>query len=892
LASALAAQKTIELLPFNTCSWRSFNTQPQIVGSKDDQAIVAWLSGREGVAFKNIYAQKLGPDGKFLWEGDGTPVCPVQANQDNFTMADDHFGGAVIVWEDYRQGPDQPRIYAQRLNFFGEPMWGHEGVRICTRETEQRKPRVVFDSKTGFYILWEDGRNGEEQSDIFGQYINLSGHTNWMMDGLPIVTAKGLQKNIVLASDEDQHLYILWEDFRNGRYWNLFAQKVDRKGDYFWSPGGLDIFAGREENQESADMVPDGYGGLLFVYQRFSDESRGYDIYRGRINSAGELNYNFATCYSAENQINPKIAKKGSYSVVTWEDERNGNWDVYAHMFTISNGLLTWQVNGAPVAATSHDERRPSLIASTQYNHQIITWEEREGENTRIYAQILDNYGGPVWEAAEPVTVQSQGNQGENSIVEGEESGFWAVWSDDSKSEERPVLAQRLTVQRKRFKNPEGVRLTGNHVAPAKIANPQLLAARTGDFFLVWEDYRNGTGNSDIYLQKLNAKGEELWRHGGIPVCAFSGEQSRPVMVEDGVGGVIVAWVDARKGEDDIYAQRISETGKSKWVLNGTVVCQAPRSQSGLRAVTDGREGVVLLWVDARNILTTGFDLYIQRMNEVGEPLWGVNGKTFTPLEGMQTSPSLAPDGEGGAFVTWMDNRSGVSNISAQHLNSYGIAEWEEEGRALAAKDQPQRSPEILLNFMKDLYVAWEDARFGEGFEKIYVQRLTPGGSQVWGFGGRIVCQMVGSQTKPRIAQDVYGDLWVTWLDGRSFIKGRLKLMCQRLTLDGVPKWDASAATLGDGLTYNNDYSMVTDKNGHSYFVWNQTELNEHKHAYFQHLDPSGMKQLGLDGLFLGSDDHQQFAPVMAINGDQQVLVCWVEFDPATGRYGLSCLVP
>lgn len=42
------------------------------------------------------------------------------------------------------------------------------------------------------------------------------------------------------------------------------------------------------------------------------------------------------------------------------------------------------------------------------------------------------------------------------------------------------------------------------------------------------------------------------WIENGVPVCTAPGYQVQPDIVGDGAGGAILAWVDARGGEDDI----------------------------------------------------------------------------------------------------------------------------------------------------------------------------------------------------------------------------------------------------------------------------------------------------------------------------------------------------
>ena len=52
-------------------------------------------------------------------------------------------------------------------------------------------------------------------------------------------------------------------------------------------------------------------------------------------------------------------------------------------------------------------------------------------------------------------------------------------------------------------------------------------------------------------------------------VCNFSGSQTNVQLVADGTGGYIAVWEDTRNSSTDIYAQRINATGTQVWAVDG-----------------------------------------------------------------------------------------------------------------------------------------------------------------------------------------------------------------------------------------------------------------------------------------------------------------------------------
>src|SRR4030042_6654231 len=110
------------------------------------------------------------------------------------------------------------------------------------------------------------------------------------------------------------------------------------------------------------------------------------------------------------------------------------------------------------------------------------------------------------------------------------------------------------------------------------------------------------------------------------------------------------------------------------WSANGTAICTAGNEQNDSQLVSDGAGGVIITWVDARSGTS---DIYAQRINAVGVVQWGTNGIPICTATSVQRAPRLVSDGAGGAIITWEDNRSLYFgfNICAQRVTSTGNAQ-------------------------------------------------------------------------------------------------------------------------------------------------------------------------------------------------------------------------
>ena len=65
-------------------------------------------------------------------------------------------------------------IYAQRVDSSGVSQWTSDGVAICTAANDQYSPMITSNGFGGAIITWEDYRNGGI-TDIYAQSINNGG---------------------------------------------------------------------------------------------------------------------------------------------------------------------------------------------------------------------------------------------------------------------------------------------------------------------------------------------------------------------------------------------------------------------------------------------------------------------------------------------------------------------------------------------------------------------------------------------------------------------------------------------------------------------------------------------------------------------------------------------
>jgi len=145
------------------------------------------------------------------------------------------------------------------------------------------------------------------------------------------------------------------------------------------------------------------------------------------------------------------------------------------------------------------------------------------------------------------------------------------------------------------------------------------------------------------------------WAPDGRALCDAPNAQSTPIAVPDGLGGGIVVWRDTRNAGttgSDIFATRVTKAGGvAVWPNNGVALCLANGDQLEPEATTDGAGGAIATWQDFR--LGAVGDIFAGRVQADGllPTSWPTNGVAICTASGSQTTPVIAPDNAGGAFI-------------------------------------------------------------------------------------------------------------------------------------------------------------------------------------------------------------------------------------------------
>jgi predicted lipoprotein with Yx(FWY)xxD motif len=429
---------------------------------------------------------------------------------------------------------------------------------ICTASGDQFLPQIVSDQSGGAIITWEDFRNGNNY-DVYAQRISSTGVVLWSLNGVVIAAVTKDQTMPEIISDGTGGAIITWTDFRSGNYSDIYAQKINANGTIQWTANGVSI-CGAVNNQNNPTIVSDGFGGAIITWQDARDGS--FNIYAQRINSNGICLWTtdgVPICSEINKQENPTIASDGSGgAIITWQDYRsNTDYDIYAQRIN-ANGEVQWTANGLSLSSITGNQVYPSII-NNKTNEVIITWfDVRNGIDPDIYAQRLSNNATVLW-TNNGVALCTATNLQQFSVLVDDGSGGAIVTWQDYRSGAYDVYAQRIDVDGNVLWITDGVPISA--VTDAQMS-PAITSDGQGGAIITWRDYRDN-GNQDIYAQRIDNNGIVQWTENGIPISIATTDQYTPSLTSDGSGGAIITWWDYRNSStSDLYAQQVSHNGQ------------------------------------------------------------------------------------------------------------------------------------------------------------------------------------------------------------------------------------------------------------------------------------------------------------------------------------------
>ncbi len=377
---------------------------------------------------------------------------------------------------------------------------------------------------------------------------------------------------------------IVWSDKRNGHadiFGRLYSNGVAASSNIRVN----DVFNGKQESPVIAAR------GENYVFAWVDIQEDGdADIY-GKIFGNGN-DFKISQAPLGSQQTFPAITAntRGEF-IVAWQDDRNGNNDIYGQRFD-STGTAhggNFEVNDDQQGA----EQTTPVISMNNRGEFVIAWiDERDG-GKQLFAQMYDSSGDTLRQNFK-IKVDSENDFIVSPDIALDDNGrFVVVWEEVS---DVSIIVGQLY-------GSNGQPLGDNFIIGSDIPEPERYKPRVtmqqdGSAVIVW--WETTAGRSGIWGQRYAVDGDFMGDE--IDIFESSGSYASTDGLDAAINAnneIMIAWTDRNTPEESLFGQLLDPSNVP--IGNSFKVNRIPQGRPTI-GVQDSNK-FIIVWEDGRNNL-------------------------------------------------------------------------------------------------------------------------------------------------------------------------------------------------------------------------------------------------------------------------------------------------
>lgn len=395
---------------------------PSIALGPSNQIYVVWVDCRNDPTCETntdiYFARSVDGgqsfDAEVLVSDDGTSF----ANSPKIAV--DNSGNIYAVWHDNRTG-DSWDVYLSKSEDGGSTFSPAMRVNEYISNVFQYEPDVALDRHGHIYVSWNryyyDADLDQWDYDVyvakstdggvtFGSNVKVNDGSDWQYKSSIKVSRSG-------------NVYVVWTDRRNGGISDVYFAKSVDGGSTFSTNARIHQYT--EQSQGYPEMALDEDEVIYVVWNdaRNLYRKNRRDIFMARSLDSGdsfepEIRINDAKIPTAFEYFYPTITAWGKGHVaVAWEDKRGGTYDVY--LTRSDNGGLNFRPSWRLNKAGKKSQSVPDIVMDAMGQVHCTWRDKRTGEFQTYFAldqsvksvvKVLSPQGGEVFAPGDQVTIE------------------------------------------------------------------------------------------------------------------------------------------------------------------------------------------------------------------------------------------------------------------------------------------------------------------------------------------------------------------------------------------------------------------------------------------------------------------------------------------------------
>lgn len=371
--------------------------QPKVRALPDGSCYISWLDNAAGGY--DTYLQRLDAAGVEQWPHNGLRITDFsQSSTQDYGLDVDADGNALIAFRSDLGGTIQ--ISAQKVAPDGTFLWGTNGVQVTNDSgISVNNPKITALDDGTVVVGWS------QATGIGLQKLSAAGSPLWAAGGILSAPATGSYGMSDVKPGGDGAVIVLMQrplganPVTSNKH--LATQKFDASGTPLWNEGTpLVIFdANSIQNGYFPTFEPDGAGGAVYGwYERGG--SRNALLQRVRSDGVEMYTHNGvpANTTAGKDRLSPWMAYDAATDTayMAWTQTNitiQNSWGVYAQKFV--GGVRQWGDDGIEILPQTADQN--SFVRCTVSGDGVmVAWFEKPG-NSRVLTTRLDSAGAASW---------------------------------------------------------------------------------------------------------------------------------------------------------------------------------------------------------------------------------------------------------------------------------------------------------------------------------------------------------------------------------------------------------------------------------------------------------------------------------------------------------------
>lgn len=361
----------------------------------------------------------------------------------------------------------------------------------------------------------------------------------------------------------------------------------------------------------------------------------------------------------------------------------------------------------------------------------FVIWQDKKENKSNVYFTHFDENGSPSFRS-DGKTATENFSESQNPIAESDNKGNAIIlFSETDVQKDKNLVIQKVTKNGLRLWGDKGIKLTQGK---SEKTNYSLKVDKSGYAFVSYTDKSYQLDDkSFVKLIIIDPNGKIINDYNNQSVHYTSNIASETEIIPDDKGGAFVFWLESIRQKTQLLAQFIDPTGEKRWGDKAQIISKPNSSVINYSVGKFGNKIYAALTYQGKNKL-----VYQQLISDSGKLLWGNEGKIIANSKGAQSNPQFIFI-DSTVVISWTSDFQKVKDVYLQRFDKNGNPIWGNNGIKVINNVQNQFGQKLIFDEKNGVIIAWIDKRKNKSFADLSIQKINLDGKFVWNPDGVVI---------------------------------------------------------------------------------------------------------------------------------------------------------